>query len=734
MDVVGYCHELRVKCGESLAFSVSCLERSFNVQIVRLLHGDPNPEGPGIKMLEVEANCNGVHPGATHEIHSGSYMRVAAARLGRIEGSFALGAWIYPTLLGCGYEQILFSFGNDRNGWSVGLDTKGSPFVDVDGARRTIRTSPFSEHQWYHVALLKKEAQWSLHTIDSSGASQTASFEGPSYEPCEADLYFATRADNNGNKVEHFDGKIEQPWLFRRHLGEREIAALAGGTDPLCLKNCHAAWDFNTHPATMIAIDRSTTAAHGELVNLPMRSVTGHRWRGQAYDFHHAPKYFGAIFFHREDVGDVGWPIAFQFHVPADCPSGLYAARLSAGKTIDHVPFVVRPDSSGATSHIAFLTPTLSYLAYSNEQMASRPDIAAALSANAQDIASVYPVTPEDAFANRHRLLSLYDKRADGTGVCYVAKRRPHLSMRPSYKMPLLWQSGAVHQLSADLHLIDWLIEMGFRHDAITDEDLHEEGLALLGQYRVVITGTHPEYWSLQMLDAMEAYLNGGGRLMYVGGNGFYWVTSLDPMNSDYIEVRRGLGSGSWRAHPAEEFHSTTGEKGGLWRFRGRPPQALVGVGMSSMGNDDGRPYVRSEQASDPRWSFIFEGLDADQLIGDVPSLVFNAGAGGFEIDRADPTLGTPASTTLLATARVDSGNSYQELIEELDAATPYGGGETNSKVRADMVWVDYPKGGAVWSVGSILWCSCLSHNHYENSVSIVTQNVIRQMLKETSA
>ena len=49
----------------------------------------------------------------------------------------------------------------------------------------------------------------------------------------------------------------------------------------------------------------------------------------------------------------------------------------------------------------------------------------------------------------------------------------------------------------ADTHLIDWLEVKGFEVDVITDEDLHFEGAALLKPYKVVLTGTHPEYYSL---------------------------------------------------------------------------------------------------------------------------------------------------------------------------------------------------------------------------------------------
>ena len=49
------------------------------------------------------------------------------------------------------------------------------------------------------------------------------------------------------------------------------------------------------------------------------------------------------------------------------------------------------------------------------------------------------------------------------------------------------------------------------------------------------------------MLDALEGWLDDGGRLMYLGGNGFYWVTSLIPTEPHVLEVRRGhAGTRVW--------------------------------------------------------------------------------------------------------------------------------------------------------------------------------------------
>ena len=72
---------------------------------------------------------------------------------------------------------------------------------------------------------------------------------------------------------------------------------------------------------------------------------------------------------------------------------------------------------------------------------------------------------------------------------------------------------------------------------------------------------------------------------MYLGGNGFYWVTSVDPTRPHMIEVRRGMGgTRAWNSAPGRAYHSTTGEMGGLWRHRGKAPNQLAGIGFSSHG------------------------------------------------------------------------------------------------------------------------------------------------------
>src|SRR5262249_16151990 len=149
-------------------------------------------------------------------------------------------------------------------------------------------------------------------------------------------------------------------------------------------------------------------------------------------------------------------------------------------------------------------------------------------------------------------------------------------------------------------------------------------------------------------------------------GNGFYWVTELDPGQGHTIEVRRlGPGTRAWDAAPGEGYLSSTGELGGLWRYRNRAPQQLVAVGFTAQGSGPGRAYERQPDSFDPRASWIFEGVADHELIGDFPCLVNTYGAAGFEIDRVDHSLGSPQRTLLLATARGFS-DAFQHASEEV--------------------------------------------------------------------
>ena len=63
MKVVGYSDTLSLQPDETIQFMVSCDLPKYRADIVRLIHGDINPKGPGFKEEEIDASINGCYQG-----------------------------------------------------------------------------------------------------------------------------------------------------------------------------------------------------------------------------------------------------------------------------------------------------------------------------------------------------------------------------------------------------------------------------------------------------------------------------------------------------------------------------------------------------------------------------------------------------------------------------------------------------------------------------------------------
>jgi N,N-dimethylformamidase len=268
---------------------------------------------------------------------------------------------------------------------------------------------------------------------------------------------------------------------------------------------------------------------------------------------------------------------------------------------------------------------------------------------------------------------------------------------------------------------------MGIDFDVITDHDLDREGAGLLAPYKAVITGTHPEYHTVGTLDALQAYTDTGGRLVYLGGNGFYWRVALSPNVPGAIEVRRTEGGiRTWPAEPGEYYHAFDGAYGGLWRRSDRPPNLLCGIGFSSQGFFVGDSYRRTAAARDNRHAWIFEGV-RQEVFG---SRGFSGGgAAGFELDRLDHRLGSPLNAVVLASSEGHDRKNFVVVHEErLGLNTTIPGATLEQLIRADMTYVEKPRGGAVFSVGSITYCGSLPVDDFDNDISHLTFNVINRL------
>lgn len=109
------------------------------------------------------------------------------------------------------------------------------------------------------------------------------------------------------------------------------------------------------------------------------------------------------------------------------------------------------------------------------------------------------------------------------------------------------------------------------------------------------------------------------------------------------------------------------------------------------------------------------EGIAPDEKIGDFG--LVGGGAGGFELDRYDLSLGTPPYTLLVASS-VEHSVTYTVVPEDKAFPHPRMHGGEHPLVRADITYFTTANGGRMFSTSSISWLGSLSHNNYDNNVS----------------
>ena len=743
MPIVGYTDRPSVEHGDKISLFVSASEgESYSAELVRLFNGDMSPAGAGVKEELISAAFNGEYRAVVQDTHMGSYATAPDHHTTRGESGLYLQVFVCPTTPIGSLRGVITKVDDAGRGYGLFINDEGhlvfqiadannvatfeNDYILAAGVWYRLCVSLDPEHE--EIVLLTERVPGAFNSrlgVDLRPQGRTTRLRNTASLPGDNDAPIILGACNRSGLISnHFNGKLDRPIIGSGPLDAQQML----GWDVLHLSDVAATWDMSYMPGEDLecVVDQGPNGLDAILVNLPTRAVTGHNWSGREYNFIHARNEYAAVHFHEDDIYDLGWMPSFEYEVPNSLTSGVYAARLRMdipgrddGEE-DYVPFIVRPQIGKPGAEIALIMPTATYMAYANDNMAADEEVDVLEST----IGSVPIMGAQDLARQVHREfgISTYDTHVDGSGGCYTSWLRPMLNVRPKYRHTL----SEVWQFNADLHIVDWCQELGFQIDVFTDHDIDTEGADLLSPYRVVITGTHPEYYTAAMLDAMETYIADGGRVIYMGGNGFYWVAAFHPQNRSIMEVRKFGGTEAWTAEPGQRYLSFSGELGGLWRNRGRPPQKLVGVGFIAQGLDRSSYYLRRPDSFHEQVSWIFDGVAADEVIGDFG--IEGGGAAGMEIDCYDPNLGSPGHAYLLASS-VDHTRLMLEVRENFGITRPFMGGPENPLVRADMVYFDAANGGGVFSTGSIAWSGSLSANNYDNNVSRITANVVSRFL-----
>ncbi len=248
---------------------------------------------------------------------------------------------------------------------------------------------------------------------------------------------------------------------------------------------------------------------------------------------------------------------------------------------------------------------------------------------------------------------------------------------------------AACHVAPAEWRFLAWMEREGFGYDLYAETQFHD-GTLPLDRYRVLITTTHPEYWSRDMYYRLKAWVfESGGRLMYLGGNGLNCeVVFVDEYT---MKVRNGNIDSLDR--PGEGIESR-------FNIYNESEANLLGVAFTRTGIMTSAPY-RVIDAD--HWVFEDSGVAEGEIFGEaslherVPG-----GASGHETDKITPN--SPQNTHLLAKGtNVDDGG-------------------------AEMVVHETERGGMVFSAGSITYPSSIL---VDDVVSRVTSNVLKRFLRD---
>ncbi|WP_173930972.1 N,N-dimethylformamidase beta subunit family domain-containing protein [Chelativorans sp. Marseille-P2723] len=672
MAAVGYTTPWSVKAGEPVALHLSCGKPLRGVSVRRL--DLPNPEAMGWPVEAADAALQ------HRTLKQGSYLRVSAedlAKAGQISGlRFELLLTRNPG------QRTIFEAGSLRLTMSDGviaLENGGSKLADgIEFPARTWLTLRLMQDDGYICLSVKGHDPLAPYNFQSR-------FADAAWRGLNGDLLFGA------------DKGFSTPTLNAR------FAAITLETD-----NGAIGWSFPTLlPAGPIS-STGPAKLFLEAVNQPTFCVTSVRWDGSSFDPRTVPSHYDAVHCHDDDMGPLDWPASHLVLVPDDAEAGVYAFVVEYEGGTEEIIFFVA--SHEVRAPILFLVPTATYLAYADEFLP----------------AHLYEWKCEDRgqrFAVDNNLRSLYDYHSDFSGVSICSYRKPKATLRADYRYPLC---GCPHNLPVDLHFLRFCRANNIAIDLITDHDLHEDGEACLRGYRALVTGSHPEYMSVEMEQTIRSFLAEGGSLAYLGGNGFAGTVAF---RDDLMELRRSpLEAGrTWDGPVGEQALSITNEPGGYLRSRGSGEFSLVGGAISLMGFEGSRPFTRTAESYAPEYAWLFDGVEKDTF-GEEGIVL--GGAAGYEVDATDPHLGTSPDVVVIARADGFPDSFYH------DPGRWYAGGDAELEKRrcAEMTLRRLASGGLIFSASSVAWCGALPFPGAMNEVGRIVLNLLGRLSGQKQA
>lgn len=228
------------------------------------------------------------------------------------------------------------------------------------------------------------------------------------------------------------------------------------------------------------------------------------------------------------------WPMSVEFLIKEKWPSGGYVVELTAiasnGETLqyEHI-FLVRPGEYSRKRRLLLVAATGSWTAYndwggSNHYEGicgeTKDQFSPVLSLN-RPYASGFVSLPPDA-----PRIPLRNPPDMGATI-----RHPHMEW--AYENGYSKKYASAGWASYERPYVHWLENAGYTVDMISEQDLHYRPSIVEGYDCLTFIG-HDEYWSWEMRDTIDRYVENGGNIARFAGN-FLWQIRLEEGGSTQV-------------------------------------------------------------------------------------------------------------------------------------------------------------------------------------------------------
>jgi len=438
------------------------------------------------------------------------------------------------------------------------------------------------------------------------------------------------------------------------------------------------------------------------------------------------------------------WPVSFEYKIPPDWPSGGYrvTCRIGGGDAVreQHYLFLLRATGYARRERLLLVAATGTWCAYNNWGGSNHyegisgvdGDQFSPLLSLERPLPRGFVVLPEDA-----------PRAAPATAPdCDDAVSYPHMEW--AYANGYSKKYASAGWASYERHFMRWAAAAGFEVDVVSQFDLQLRP-DVIADYPCLVFIGHDEYWSWEMRDSVDAYVENGGKVARFAGN-FMWQTRLENAGRNQLCYKSRAAS----EDPLGDTPRITtswelpqiGRPGALTFGLNATRGVYAGWGGCVAFGAGGFPIYRPEH-----WAFDGTGLGYGDVLG-ARSRIF-----AYEVDGLDYVVhdGLPypsgaeqvpddieiLALGLASNVEIARGVERDSLFLgsadcELHAQILYGE-ITPATValagRGSGMIVSFRRGkGEVFHAGSVEWVAGLLRR--DPQVEQVTRNVLQRFLK----